>query len=134
MLRSLLLNFVELVGRMGVAPEQAQEKIEDVRDLFNNMHFLINQYRPHQARETLIKMMEEQVRKGRSEIDQVHNLRAKVAALIQSSDDGSGAHVDGTRSGMKEEDVEMTNGVDHHPLPKPENHRVWESVLSALNE
>lgn len=40
-----------------------------------NMHHLINEYRPHQARETLILMMEEQVERCRRERDE--NLKAK---------------------------------------------------------
>lgn len=39
------------------------------------MHHLINEYRPHQARETLIMMMEEQVDRCQRERDE--NLKAK---------------------------------------------------------
>ncbi|XP_067942232.1 mediator of RNA polymerase II transcription subunit 7-like [Watersipora subatra] len=56
---SLLTNFLDLLDILVKAPdsEQRVEKIEDITLLFINMHHLINEYRQHQARETIKVMM-----------------------------------------------------------------------------
>lgn len=66
---SILVNFLDLIDILIRAPDSPKrvEKLEDLNLLFINMHHLINEYRPHQARETLRVMMEEQ-RKQRNEI------------------------------------------------------------------
>lgn len=42
------------------------------------MHYLINQYRPHQARETLIMEMEEQLERVRRETEENREATRKV--------------------------------------------------------
>lgn len=86
MAKSILLNFLELVGMLSVDPSQYAQKTNDLTTLFINCHHLINEYRPHQARETLIMMMEEQLARKRKEIEDIRVMKAKVEALL----DGSG--------------------------------------------
>ncbi|KNG90550.1 mediator of RNA polymerase II transcription subunit 7 [Aspergillus nomiae NRRL 13137] len=87
--KSLLLNFLEFVGILSVAPEQFESKVEDLRNLFINAHHLLNLYRPHQARESLILMMEEQLSRTREEIQQMDKLKEEITgALDQLKKDG----------------------------------------------
>ncbi|KAF9880539.1 RNA polymerase ii mediator complex protein [Colletotrichum karsti] len=67
MAKSLLLNFLELVSVMAVMPDDAAAKIDDLRTLFINFHHVLNEYRPHQARESAIAMMQSKLDRTRAE-------------------------------------------------------------------
>ncbi|KAJ6086278.1 Mediator complex subunit Med7 [Penicillium sp. IBT 16267x] len=81
--KSLLLNFLETVGILSVSPEQFEPKVEDLRNLFINAHHLLNLYRPHQARESLIMMMEEQLERTRQEIKQMDKVKADIESVLE---------------------------------------------------
>ncbi|BES93352.1 Mediator of RNA polymerase II transcription subunit 24 [Nesidiocoris tenuis] len=68
---SLLVNFLDLLDLLVRCPESGRraEKVEDLSLLFIHIHHLLNEFRPHQARETLRVMMELQKRQ-RHEISQ----------------------------------------------------------------
>ncbi|XP_052076925.1 mediator of RNA polymerase II transcription subunit 7-like [Mytilus californianus] len=84
---SILVNFLDLIDILIKSPDSQKrtEKLEDLNLLFIHMHHLINEFRPHQARETLRVMMEKQ-KKQRHEIAERFQLHLeKVKELIQSS-------------------------------------------------
>ncbi|KAL3421646.1 hypothetical protein PVAG01_05802 [Phlyctema vagabunda] len=81
--KSLLLNFLELVGIMSINPEQFPEKIQDLRTIFINFHHLLNEYRPHQARESLILMMQDQLDKSRAETEGIMKMKEKVEGILE---------------------------------------------------
>ena len=81
--KSLLLNFLEFTGILSVSPEQFESKVEDLRNLFINAHHLLNLYRPHQARESLIMMMEEQLNHSREEMNKMDKVKAEVEAVLE---------------------------------------------------
>ncbi|KAF2267351.1 MED7-domain-containing protein [Lojkania enalia] len=84
LVRSLILNFVELLGIVANNPAAADkdEKLGDIATIVANMHALINEYRPHQARETLINMMEEQLERKRAEVDGIRRMKEKVEETL----------------------------------------------------
>lgn len=53
-----------------------------MRNLFINAHHLLNLYRPHQARESLIMMMEEQLARSKEEIKQMDKVKADIEGLL----------------------------------------------------
>ncbi|XP_067643383.1 mediator of RNA polymerase II transcription subunit 7 [Eurosta solidaginis] len=61
---SLFVNFLDLIDLLIQYPDSPRrtEKIDDLSLLFVHMHHLLNEFRPHQARETLRVMMELQRR------------------------------------------------------------------------
>ncbi|ESO93992.1 hypothetical protein LOTGIDRAFT_182398 [Lottia gigantea] len=84
---SILINFLDLLEVLIQSPESSkrQEKIEDMQILFINMHHLINEFRPHQARETLRVMMEIQKKKRLEIADCFQKHLDKVKELIEGS-------------------------------------------------
>ncbi|KLU85872.1 hypothetical protein MAPG_04892 [Magnaporthiopsis poae ATCC 64411] len=74
--KSLLLNFLELVGVLGSNPAEADDKIKDITALLMNVEHAINEYRPHQTREQLIELMQ----------DHLDRTRAETAALRAATD------------------------------------------------
>ncbi|XP_022322438.1 mediator of RNA polymerase II transcription subunit 7-like isoform X2 [Crassostrea virginica] len=84
---SILVNFLDLIDILIKAPDSTKrtEKLEDLNLLFIHMHHLINEFRPHQARETLRVMMERQ-KKERAQISKNFETHLnKVKELIQTS-------------------------------------------------
>ncbi|RLN64018.1 hypothetical protein BBJ29_002396 [Phytophthora kernoviae] len=112
---SLLANFVELVDVLIKKPAMFNEKLDDVELLFLNMHNLINAFRPHQARETVIQMLKTQVQERR---DAARDIRRTIdesrcavervhGELHESTDDATA--VDSASPTGTEEDVKMEN-------------------------
>ncbi|KAF2760297.1 MED7-domain-containing protein [Pseudovirgaria hyperparasitica] len=75
---SLIVKFVELLGVLSVDPEQWKDRIHQIHLMIVNMHQLINEYRPHQARESLITMMEDQLEKKRAEVEGIKRMGEKI--------------------------------------------------------
>ncbi|KAK1980641.1 MED7 protein-domain-containing protein [Colletotrichum cereale] len=67
MAKSLLLSFLELVSVMATVPDDGAAKIQDLRTLLINFHHLLNEYRPHQARESAIALMQSNLDRTRAE-------------------------------------------------------------------
>jgi len=50
---------------------------------FVNIHHLLNEYRPHQARESLILMMEDQLARANAETDGIYAMKNRVEAMLE---------------------------------------------------
>ncbi|KAK0120318.1 Mediator of RNA polymerase II transcription subunit 7 [Cadophora gregata] len=114
MAKSLLLNFLELVGIMSIDPEQYAEKVDHIKTLFVNFHHLLNEYRPHQARESLILMMQDQLDRSRAETKGIREMKVKVETILEGL--GAGLELDkGVLEGVvgkKEERKVVEEGKD----------------------
>lgn len=84
---SILINFLDLIDILIKCPEspKREEKIEDINLLFIHMHHLINEFRPHQARETLRVMLMVQRRKRTQFTLKFKEHLEKVESLIQEA-------------------------------------------------
>jgi mediator of RNA polymerase II transcription subunit 7 len=109
-LRSILVAYIELLGIVAVNPtsEHKDEKLRDMLTMVTNMHALINEYRPHQARETLIREMERQVERKKKEIEGVRKMKERVAEVL----DGFGRDVPGEKAEDKSENAEIISEED----------------------
>jgi len=84
---SVLVNFLDLIDILIKCPESPKrdEKIEDINLLFIHMHHLINEFRPHQARETLRVMLMVQKRKRTQFTAKFKEKLEKVETIIQDA-------------------------------------------------
>ena len=83
--RSLLLNFLELLSILSqdAAPTSYGPKWEDLRDLFTETHRILTLYKPWQARQALIELMEQMIQDGDAEDTALREATAKVRATMQ---------------------------------------------------
>jgi MED7 protein len=83
---SILVNFLDLLDVLIRAPDSSRriEKIDDLTLLFIHMHHLINEFRPHQARETLRVMLETQRRQRLETIDRFRKHLTRVEEMLKS--------------------------------------------------
>lgn len=109
--RSLLTTFLSLAGTLSQNPELCEEPVTDLQTIIYNMHDLINQYRPHQARESLILIMEARVEKMKAEIQAIDESKQKVAKLLLGLQEGALAQAIPESASAGEKAVDETAGT-----------------------
>ncbi|KAL3265780.1 hypothetical protein HHI36_009978 [Cryptolaemus montrouzieri] len=84
---SLLANFLDLLDLLVNCPDSPKraEKIDDLSLLFIHIHHLLNEFRPHQARETLRVMMELQKRQRIETASRFQRHLDKVMEILQQA-------------------------------------------------
>ncbi|KAH6946902.1 hypothetical protein HPB50_016086 [Hyalomma asiaticum] len=84
---SLLVNFLDMVDILSKCPDSSEwlEKKKDMSQLFMHMHHLINEYRPHQARETLRVLLDMQRRQLLDTEQAFHKHLDKVREILQNT-------------------------------------------------
>lgn len=111
LLDSLLLNFLELVGSVSVEPAKFYVKIEDLKLILINMNHLLNTYRPHQTRESLIMLLKKQIEAKRADIDAIDkttaDVKAKILGLVQSDDFTGLLHEDADGDEIEQEQADQ---------------------------
>jgi len=83
---SILVNFLDLLDVLIRAPDSQRrlDKIDDLTLLFIHMHHLINEFRPHQARETLRVMLEKQKRERLETVERFQQHLQRVQEMLQT--------------------------------------------------
>ena len=81
--RQLLLTFLSLIQSLATEPDTWAPKWDEMRALFSEAHAIVNEYRPHQARETLIHMMEEQIERCKMETQTCREACEKVRGVLE---------------------------------------------------
>ncbi|CAH0561204.1 unnamed protein product [Brassicogethes aeneus] len=85
--QSLLANFLDLLDLLVNCPDSPRraEKVEDLGLLFIHIHHLLNEFRPHQARETLRVMMELQKRQRIETANRFQKHFDRVSDILQQA-------------------------------------------------
>jgi len=81
---SILVNFLDLLDVLIKCPDTSkrEEKCADIAMLFIQMHHLINELRPHQARETIRVTLHNQKRQKLEMISRLNKQIEKVNEMI----------------------------------------------------
>ncbi|XP_078446504.1 mediator of RNA polymerase II transcription subunit 7a-like [Wolffia australiana] len=83
--RELQLHFLELADVLVDRPSQYARSAEDISLIFKNLHHLLNSIRPHQARATLIHILELQIQRRRQAVEDIKRRREEAQRLLQES-------------------------------------------------
>uniref|UniRef100_K3Z9G9 Mediator of RNA polymerase II transcription subunit 7 n=1 Tax=Setaria italica TaxID=4555 RepID=K3Z9G9_SETIT len=83
--RELQLHILELADILVERPSQYARRVEDISLIFSNLHHLLNSLRPHQARATLIHMLESQIQRRKQAIEDIKQRREEAQKLLGES-------------------------------------------------
>lgn len=83
LLKLLLLSFLELIKVLATLPEHFGTKIDNMRAILINMHHLLNEYRPHQSRESLIFLLQTQIDKRKQEVVEIEEACKQVGDRLR---------------------------------------------------
>ncbi|OIW01253.1 hypothetical protein TanjilG_10414 [Lupinus angustifolius] len=81
----LLLHLLELADILIQRPSQFARRVEEISTVYKNMHHLLNSLRPHQARATLIHIMELQIQRRKEAVEDIKRRRGESQKLLKES-------------------------------------------------
>ncbi|CAN6875257.1 unnamed protein product [Brassica oleracea] len=74
--RELQLHLLELADVLVERPSQYAKRIGDISSVFKNLHHLLNSLRPHQARATLIHIVELQIQQRKQAVEDFKSFKS----------------------------------------------------------
>ncbi|XP_068637021.1 mediator of RNA polymerase II transcription subunit 7a-like [Aristolochia californica] len=83
--RELQLHILELADVLVERPSQYARRVEDISLIFRNLHHLLNSLRPHQARATLIHILELQIQRRKQAVEDIKRRREDAQKLLRES-------------------------------------------------
>lgn len=72
-----------MVGTLARNASDAEAKIADLRTILINIHHILNEYRPHQARESAIEMMQDHLDRTRTETAAIRTQVDKARKVLE---------------------------------------------------
>jgi mediator of RNA polymerase II transcription subunit 7 len=127
--RSLLTTFLALTGALSEDPTEYLERVTDLKTIVTNMHDLINQYRPHQARETLILMLEERIEKLRGEVRAIGEAGEKMEGTFKQLRETGEAQAEALANGHEIVAKYADKGMGDHE--KQRQKAAWDALQAA---
>ncbi|KAK4957895.1 Mediator of RNA polymerase II transcription subunit 7 [Elasticomyces elasticus] len=81
--RTQLTVFLTLIGNLSQNPAEGwEQETTELDEITMNMLGLVNGYRPHQGRETLILQVEERIERLKAEMDAIKLARGRVEEVV----------------------------------------------------
>ena len=117
----LLLTFLSLTNALATNPAGYGPIWDELHELFQEINKVINGYRPHQARETLILMLEEQLQRVQGETKEIWEAVERARGVIEELSKEEVGGVDDESKGN------LRKGVEERERRRVwEDRRVWE--------
>lgn len=82
LLKSLLLNYLELLTLMATNPAHHAEKLDDLAMLYENFVGVVNLLRPRQGREMVRERLEGVLREGRAQTEAMRVVGVEIEAFL----------------------------------------------------
>ncbi|MED6123901.1 Mediator of RNA polymerase II transcription subunit 7a [Stylosanthes scabra] len=79
------LHILELADILIERPSQYARRVEEISTVFKNLHHLLNSLRPHQARATLIHILELQIERRKQAVEDIKRRREEARRLLNES-------------------------------------------------
>ncbi|XP_057498473.1 mediator of RNA polymerase II transcription subunit 7a-like isoform X2 [Actinidia eriantha] len=83
--RELQLHILELTDVLIERPSQYARRVEEISLIFKNLHHLLNSLRPHQARATLIHILELQIQRRKQAVEDIKRRREEAQRLLKEA-------------------------------------------------
>lgn len=81
----LQLHVLELADILIERPSQYARRVEEISTVFKNLHHLLNSLRPHQARATLIHILELQIQRRKQAVEDIKRRREEARKLLNEA-------------------------------------------------
>ncbi|KAL3677773.1 hypothetical protein R1sor_020729 [Riccia sorocarpa] len=118
--RELSFQFLELSDVLVERPSQYARRVEDMGLILRNMHHLLNSLRPHQARSTVIHLLELQIERRKKAVEDIRRKREEVRQLLQESLSAVHDHMNDVQDGRTTDGGMEVALVDHVSRPNTE--------------
>ena len=82
--RAAVANYVQLLDAIAENPSAAKQKVDDLRSIFVEAQKILAEYRPWQAREELVKTMEQQCERKRKAIAELKSAMKETQDAIRT--------------------------------------------------
>lgn len=126
----LLLAFLSLTHSLATDPDTWAPKWDEMKALFSEAHAIVNEYRPHQARETLIHMIEEQVERCRAETKACKEACGKVREVLQRVEKSQGT----AQPNFVAEEGQRLRAENDQELRTADEKSLWEVIEDEVGE
>ncbi|KAL7752039.1 Mediator of RNA polymerase II transcription subunit 7 [Sorochytrium milnesiophthora] len=80
---SAVFSYMNLMDTLIAHPSQFESQIDMLKTIFLNVHHLLSEYRPHQARQSLQMLMEQQTADVHERIQQLHRCCEQVKEVCR---------------------------------------------------
>ncbi|XP_049849282.1 uncharacterized protein LOC126318331 [Schistocerca gregaria] len=133
--RMLLTEFLELVNVLIHKPAEWENNVNRIKFIIFNLHHLLNAYRPHECRETIISILEKQIERRtqlldiqKKHLDSTEKKFEQIQTMLQSKLQ----KIECETIPTSEELMKLT-GISLEDQPKPEKDACVQYVEHEVN-